>query len=155
MCSANSHNILPEPPAELKSVSAELTTVIQEKIAINGPISFSEYMELVLYEPGLGYYSAGLQKFGKGGDFVTAPQLGNVFARCLAKQIEQVADELNQYEIIEAGAGSGILAADLLIALQDKHPPVRYRILERSAYLRQVQKETLAKLVPQWMDRIS
>jgi len=155
MCSANSHNILPEPPAELKSVSAELTTVIQEKIAINGPISFSEYMELVLYEPGLGYYSAGLQKFGKGGDFVTAPQLGNVFARCLAKQIEQVADELNQYEIIEAGAGSGILPADLLIALQDKHPPVRYRILERSAYLRQVQKETLAKLVPQWMDRIS
>jgi SAM-dependent MidA family methyltransferase len=155
MYSANSHNILPEPPAELKSVSADLTTVIQEKIALNGPISFSEYMEMALYEPGLGYYSAGLQKFGKGGDFVTAPQLGNVFARCLAKQIEQVAYELNQYEIIEAGAGSGILAADLLIALQDKHPPVRYRILERSAYLRQVQKETLAKLVPQWMDRIS
>lgn len=155
MCSANSHNILPEPPAELKSVSADLTTVIQEKIALNGPISFSEYMEMALYEPGLGYYSAGLQKFGKGGDFVTAPQLGNVFARCLAKQIEQVADELSQYEIIEAGAGSGILAVDLLIALQDKHPPVGYRILERSAYLRQVQKETLAKLVPQWMDRIS
>jgi len=110
---------------------------------------------MALYEPGLGYYSAGLQKFGEGGDFVTAPQLGNVFARCLAKQIEQVGAALDQYEIIEAGAGSGILAADLLKALQDRQPPVRYRILERSAYLRQVQKETLCQHVPQWMDRIS
>ncbi len=155
MCSANSRNILPEPPEELKLLSEKLATVIRAKIKLNGPISFSEYMEMALYEPGLGYYSAGLQKFGEGGDFVTAPQLGNVFARCLAKQIEQVADELDQYEIIEAGAGTGVLAADLLIALQDKHLPLRYRILERSAHLRQVQKETLEKLVPQWMDRIS
>ena len=154
MCSANSRNILPEPPEELKRLSEKLATVIRAKIKLNGPISFSEYMEMALYEPGLGYYSAGLQKFGEGGDFVTAPQLGNVFARCLAKQIEQVADELDQYEIIEAGAGTGVLAADLLIALQDKHLPLRYRILERSAHLRQVQKETLEKLVPQWMDRI-
>ena len=155
MCSANSHNILPEPPAELKRLSAELAIVIRAKITLNGPISFSEYMEMALYEPGLGYYSAGLQKFGEGGDFVTAPQLGNVFARCLVKQIEQVADELSEYEIIEAGAGSGVLAADLLVALQDKNPPARYRILERSAHLRQVQKETLCQLVPHWMDRIS
>jgi len=116
---------------------------------------FSEYMEMALYEPDLGYYSAGLQKFGKGGDFVTAPQLGDVFARCLAKQIEQVGDALEVYEIVEAGAGSGILAADLLKALQETHPPTRYRILERSAHLRQVQKETLQQCVPEWMDRIS
>ena len=160
MCSATSSNILPEPPEELKCVSAELATVIRTKISRDGPISFSEYMEMALYEPGLGYYSAGLQKFGEGGDFVTSPQLGNVFARCLAQQIEQLAAGLcqlkpNQYEIIEAGAGSGILAADLLKALQDKHPPARYRILERSAHLRQVQAETLRHSVPQWMDRIS
>ncbi len=110
---------------------------------------------MALYEPGLGYYSAGLQKFGESGDFVTAPQLGNIFARCLAKQIEQVGTELGQYEIIEAGAGTGVLAADLLIALQKNHPPKCYRILERSAHLRQVQKETLGRRVPEWMDRIS
>ncbi len=155
MSRANTHNILPEPPEELKRLSEDLATAIRAKISLNGPIPFSEYMEMALYEPGLGYYSAGLQKFGQGGDFVTAPQLGNVFARCLARQIGQVGADLKQYEIIEAGAGSGVLAADLLKTLQDNHPPTRYRILERSAHLRQVQKETLGQSVPQWMDRIS
>jgi SAM-dependent MidA family methyltransferase len=155
MCSANPRNILPEPPEELKRLSEKLATIIRAKITRDGPVPFSEYMEMALYEPGLGYYSAGLQKFGEGGDFVTAPQLGDVFARCMAEQVSQVADELGQYEIIEAGAGSGILAADMLKTLQVNHPPVRYRILERSAHLRQVQKETLENLVPQWMDRIS
>jgi len=145
MCSATSRVILPEPPEELKCLSEKQ----------NGSISFSEYMEMALYEPGLGYYSAGLQKFGEGGDFITAPQLGDVFASCLAKQVEQIGDELGDYEIIEAGAGSGVLAADLLKTLQDNHPPTRYRILERSAHLRQVQRETLERSVPQWMDRIS
>jgi SAM-dependent MidA family methyltransferase len=155
MCSANSHNILPEPSQELKSVSEELATAIRAKIASNGPIPFSEYMEMALYEPGLGYYSAGLLKFGQGGDFVTAPQMGNIFAGCLARQIEQIAVELGHYEILEAGAGSGVLAADLLLALQENHQPGHYWILERSAHLRQVQKETLQELVPQWMSRIS
>jgi len=149
------NDILPEPPEELKHLSTELADRIRAKIEQKGPIPFSLFMEMALYEPGLGYYSAGLQKFGEGGDFVTAPQLGNVFARCLAKQIEQVGAELDQYEIIEAGAGSGILAVDLIKALQEKHPPTRYKILERSAHLRQVQKETLTKHVPEWMDRIS
>jgi len=160
MCAETSSNILPEPPEELKSLSAELAGIIRNKIETNGPIPFSEYMELALYEPGLGYYSAGLQKFGAGGDFVTAPQLGNIFARCLARQIVQVGAWLSehahgQYEIIEAGAGSGMLAADLLMALEHEHPPAHYRILERSAHLRQEQKETLQRLVPHWMDKIS
>ena len=155
MCSETSSDILPEPPEELKCVSAELASRIRAKIALSGPMPFSEYMEMALYEPTLGYYSAGLQKIGDGGDFVTAPQLGNVFARCLARQIEQVGADLGEYEIIEAGAGTGILAVDLLTALQESHPPARYRILERSAHLRQVQRETLTRLVPQWMDRIS
>ncbi len=147
--------ILPEPPEELKCLSENLAAVIRARIEQNGSISFSEYMEMALYEPGLGYYSAGLQKFGEGGDFITAPQLGDVFARCLAKQVGQISKELGEYEIIEAGAGSGVLAADLLDALQDNQPPARYRILERSAHLRQVQRETLERSVPQWMDRIS
>lgn len=152
---ATSRVILPQPPAELKCLSENLASVIRAKIRLKGSIPFSHYMELALYEPGLGYYSAGLQKFGAGGDFVTAPQLGDVFARCLAKQVEQIGNELGRYEIIEAGAGSGVLAADLLKALQDNHAPTRYRILERSAHLRQVQRETLQRSVPQWMDRIS
>ena len=155
MCSATSRVILPEPPEELKCLSENLAAVIRARIEQNGSISFSEYMEMALYEPGLGYYSAGLQKFGEGGDFITAPQLGDVFARCLAKQVGQISKELGEYEIIEAGAGSGVLAADLLNALQDNQPPARYRILERSAHLRQVQRETLERSVPQWMDRIS
>jgi len=147
--------ILPEPPEELKQLSAKLAAVIADKIARDGAIPFSDYMEMALYEPGLGYYSAGLQKFDAGGDFITSPQLGNVFARCLANQIRQLGEQLNEYEIIEAGAGTGILAADLLQALQTDHPPTRYRILERSGHLRQVQKETLSQIVPQWMDRIT
>lgn len=152
---AKPNTILPEPPVELKHLSLELVKCIRGEIEQEGPIPFSRFMEMALYEPGLGYYSAGLRKFGEGGDFVTAPQLGNVFARCVAKQIEQIGAELNGYEIIEAGAGSGVLAADLLMALQDEYPPERYRILERSAHLRQVQKETLEKHAPEWMDRIS
>jgi len=155
MCSATSRVILPEPPEELKRLSEKLATLIRKKITSKGSISFADYMEFALYEPGLGYYSAGLQKFGKDGDFVTAPELGDVFARCLAKQIEQIAGELDHYEIIEAGAGRGGLAADLLKTLPVDRAPVSYRILERSAHLRQVQRETLQRLVPQWLDRIS
>ncbi len=155
MCSSTTRTILPEPPEKLKQLSHELTQIIAAKIARKGPIPFADYMEMALYEPGLGYYSAGLRKIGDGGDFVTAPQLGNVFARCLANQLSQVGSHLGSYEILEIGAGNGVLAADLLTALQDHHPPARYRILERSAHLRQVQQETLAAVVPQWMDKIS
>ena len=155
MCAETSRVILPEPPEELKQLSEELAGVIRKKIHQKGPIPFSDYMEMALYEPGLGYYSAGLQKFGEGGDFVTAPQLGDIFATCLAHQISQIGTALGHYEIIEAGAGSGILAADLLKSLELDNPPNQYRILERSGHLRQLQKETLQKHVPQWMDRIS
>ena len=155
MCAANVNDILPEPPEELKRLSVDLANRIREKIAAGGPMPFSQYMEMALYEPGLGYYSAGLQKFGAGGDFVTAPQLGNVFARCLAKQVAQAGAALGAYEIVEAGAGSGALAADLLKALQADQPPQRYRILERSAHLRQVQRETLQQQAPEWLDKIS
>jgi len=154
MCSETSSNILPEPPGELKCVSEELSSLIRQKITRDGPLPFSTYMEMALYEPGLGYYSAGLQKFGQGGDFVTAPQLGDIFARCLATQISQVAASLGEYEILEAGAGTGILAADLLLALEKEAPPKRYRILERSAHLRQVQLETLTERAPHWLDRV-
>lgn len=155
MCADNTRLILPEPPAELKQLSHELRQRIRQKIIDEGAIPFADYMEMALYTPGLGYYSAGLQKFGSGGDFVTAPQMGNVFANCIARQVAQVAAEIADYTIVEAGAGTGVLAADLLTALQQNAPPQRYLILERSAHLRQVQKETLERQVPQWMGRIA
>ena len=70
-------------------------------------------MEMALYEPGLGYYSAGLHKLGETGDFVTAPELGSLFAGCLANQVREVAQEIGNYEILEVGAGTGAEAAEL------------------------------------------
>ncbi len=150
----SSRVILPEPPDELKQLSEELRDRIRCSIRAQGPMRFSRYMEMALYEPGLGYYSAGLQKFGAGGDFITAPELGNVFARCLATQIEQIAHELDDYCIVEVGAGSGRLAAELLAALAGTAPPHRYLILEPSADLRAVQRETLQQEQPEWIDRV-
>jgi len=113
---------------------------ITDEIRTKGPIPFSRYMEMALYEPGLGYYSAGLNKFGAGGDFITAPELGTVFATCLAAQVEQCMQDVQDYEILEVGAGTGKLAADLLEALGEGARPARYLILERSADLKRQQQ---------------
>jgi len=118
---------------------------------------FSRYMEMALYEPGLGYYSAGLHKLGAAGDFVTAPELGALFAACLARQAAELGGMLGEYEILEVGAGTGQLAADLLASLPATAQPRRYRILERSADLRQVQRERIATApngaLVEWLDR--
>ncbi len=152
-------DILPEPPDELKRLSEALADRIRGEINIDGMIPFSRYMEMALYEPGLGYYSAGLHKFGEAGDFTTAPEIGSLFAACLAKQIAEVAERLGEYDILEVGAGSGRLAAGLLASLDPSRLPQRYRILERSADLRQVQEELIASSAPdllplvEWLDR--
>ena len=78
--SESSRVILPQAPDDLKQLSDTLVQRIAGRIRTSGPIPFSSYMEMALYEPGLGYYSAGLRKFGEQGDFVTAPELGSVFA---------------------------------------------------------------------------
>lgn len=143
----NPPDILPEPPAELKQLSDRLSARIRARISASGPIPFSEYMDMALYEPGLGYYSAGLRKFGGGGDFVTAPELGRVFAHCLANQVRDLAADLGEFSVLEIGAGNGSLAADLLQELAG-HRPAQYLILERSAHLRQVQRETIERRTP-------
>ena len=153
MHSTDSRLILPEPNDELKRHSAELHNRICAEILSDGAMPFSRYMEMALYEPGLGYYSAGLHKLGEAGDFVTAPELGNIFARCLARQVDQAAFELTAYEILEVGAGTGQLASDLLAALVE-NPPARYRILERSGDLRRVQRDKLLREHPGWSDRL-
>jgi SAM-dependent MidA family methyltransferase len=153
---------LPDPAAELQELSRRLTRRIRAGLPRDGFLPFGEYMERVLYEPGLGYYSAGSHKFGAAGDFVTAPELGTVFARSLALQCEELAARLgaDSWDVLEVGAGSGALAEGLLKALgRSAAPPRRYRILERSADLRAQQQRRLAALpLPsglsvEWLDR--
>ena len=137
---------LPTPDADALAHSERLRTRIQEQIlAAGGAIPFSRFMELSLYAPGLGYYSAGATKFGAAGDFVTAPELGPLFAACVADSLTPVMQQLGPAaDIVELGGGSGafaevalkkLLAADAL--------PARYAILEPSADLRARQQERL------------
>lgn len=145
---------LPEPAAEERSHSERLAALIRAEIALaGGALDFARYMELALYAPGLGYYSAGAAKFGAAGDFITAPELGAVFARCFARAL---APELEGGgDILELGPGSGALAADLLLELERLGAlPRRYRLLERSADLRARQRGTLLARCPHLVERI-
>jgi len=146
--------ILPEPSPELKQLSLALRKKILQEITASEFMPFSRYMEMALYEPGLGYYSAGLNKLGKSGDFVTAPELGSLFATCLARQVDEIASGLGAYDILELGAGTGRLAADLLTRLDRKNLPGRYLILERSGDLQAVQRQAISRHVPDWQDRV-
>ena len=148
---------LPEPSADARSASAALTRLIAAEIAAAGWISFARYMELALYAPGLGYYSGGSHKFGdyhEGGDFLTAPELTPLFGQALARQVAQVL-AASSPRVIEAGAGSGRLAADLLPALAALgSEPERYQILELSGELRARQQATLAARAPEYANRV-
>jgi len=149
---------LPEASGEALAASEALTQIVAAEIAASGGwMSFARYMELALYAPGLGYYSGGSHKFGGhrvGGDFLTAPELTPLFGRALARQVAQIL-AASSPEIIEAGAGSGRLAVDLLLALDALGcAPQRYRILELSGELRARQQATLAEHAPQLADRV-
>jgi SAM-dependent MidA family methyltransferase len=148
------HNILPEPPDELKQLSESLCLRIRAELGDDGMMPFSRFMEMALYEPGLGYYSAGLHKLGESGDFITAPELGPLFAACLARQVVEIADELCHYDILEVGAGTGQMAADLLMSLPPDRLPGRYLVLERSADLRRVQQDRISASVPELADLV-
>src|SRR3954469_18111078 len=102
---------LPVPSDEAQAVSAALEEHIAATIeAAGGWISFARFMELALYAPGLGYYSAGSLKLGREGDFITAPEFSPLFARCIARQAAELI-ETGLSDLIELGAGSGALAA--------------------------------------------
>jgi SAM-dependent MidA family methyltransferase len=153
---------LPEPSAAALVHSAEVAAVIRERIrAAGGWIDFAEYMDLALYAPALGYYSAGAAKLGAAGDFVTAPEISPLFARCLARACAPLLARGHGGVILELGAGTGRLAADMLAALAARDTlPERYLILETSADMRERQRATLAQLAPgqhervQWLDRL-
>ncbi len=150
---------LPEPSPAERAHSERLAALIRaEIVAAGGTIDFARYMELALYAPGLGYYSAGATKFGAAGDFVTAPELGFVFARCLARALAPVLRE-TRGDILELGPGSGALAVEMLLELERLDAlPVRYRLLERSADLRERQRMTILQRCPHlekhcvWLD---
>lgn len=158
----NKSSRLPEPAADELAHSERLLQHLRETIAAHGPMPFSQYMERCLYAPGLGYYSAGKTKFGEAGDFVTAPELGDLFACCVVHAVQPVLAMLGgEADFLELGGGSGAFAESALLALRDSGVlPRRYLILEPSADLRERQRERLAAALPAdvmarvaWIDR--
>jgi SAM-dependent MidA family methyltransferase len=149
-------DMLPPLTATESEHSRKVVERVRDAIdAGSGWISFERFMEIALYEPGLGYYSAGAEKLGSGGDFVTAPEISPLFSRCLASQCQEILEHVSADGIVEIGAGSGVMAADLLSELAARgHVPERYSILEVSADLRERQRETLTARVPQFVERV-
>lgn len=155
------HPTLPAPSAEAVQHSTQLCELIRRDIAINGGwISFARYMELALYAPGLGYYTAGAHKFGEAGDFITAPELSPLFGRAVARQMSEIMTRSAPH-ILELGAGSGKLAADMLAELEQLGSlPDSYSILEVSADLRERQQALIRKRLPHlfnhvhWLDAL-
>ena len=153
---------LPEPSADERAHSDRLVQLLHEMVAMQGSLSFAQYMERCLYAPGLGYYSAGRTKFGAAGDFVTAPELGEMFARCVVNAVRPALASLGEEaDFLELGGGSGAFAEAALKALAaSNNVPRHYLILEPSADLRERQRERLlANLPPEinarvrWLDR--
>ena len=149
---------LPPPDATAQAHSLELIALIRQQIdAAGGAIPFHAFMQLALYAPGLGYYSAGSRKLGAEGDFITAPETSPLFARCLARAIQPLLASLPQAQLLEVGAGSGAMAAGILqelTALQCL--PEHYSILELSADLKQRQTEMLGSYGDRvcWLDHL-
>lgn len=156
---------IPTPEAEALRHSQLLTEAIVAEIEQNGGrISFERYMAMALAHPGLGYYVSGSQKFGASGDFVTAPEISPLFSYCLARQCVEILASLDtsaEKAVLEFGAGTGIMAADILLEMEKLGElPQRYYILELSAELKQRQKETIQNKAShlvncvEWIDKL-
>jgi SAM-dependent MidA family methyltransferase len=161
MTSSVPRSILPPLSADEQHHSAAVAARLQAEIAgAGGWVSFERFMDLALYAPGLGYYSAGSTKIGPGGDFVTAPEISDLFSRCVARQCAQVLS-VTGGEILELGAGTGRMAAAVLESLAASGVlPERYSILEVSADLAERQRDRLGSLPAPlrervvWLDRL-
>jgi len=129
----------------------ELLGIIKKEIEKNGPITFARYMEMALYFPGLGYYTSPGEKIGPAGDYYTSADVHPLFGRMLARQLAEMRALLGgggHWQLVEYGAGKGVLVRDVLLALQEEHPDawkgVTCLIIERSAQMIARQRETLA-----------
>ncbi len=144
------------PPlsAEEAAHSRALAELIAAEVrAAGGWLSFERFMALALYEPGLGYYSAGSVKIGAAGDFITAPEMSDLFSRCVAAQCAQLLEHGG--EILELGAGTGRMAAAILSELAARgRLPQRYAILEVSADLAERQRRRISALPAALADRV-
>lgn len=155
---------LPEPSTDALEHSAKLIAKIRDEIETDGgSISFKRYMEMALYEPGLGYYVAGTQKIGEHGDFTTAPQISPLFSQCIANQCAEVLNTINSKKalkvggcILEFGAGSGIMATEILLELERQNClPETYYILDLSPGLQHRQKQTIESSAPHLLHKVS
>ena len=133
---------------------------LQAQLTQHQAISFAQFMQIALYDPKEGYYSSGLPKLGKQGDFITAPELTPLFGKTLANQCQQIFMVLQSPVLFEFGAGSGALCVALLEHLEELHSlPEVYYILEVSANLRHRQQELIEQKIPHlaqrvnWLDR--
>jgi len=148
------------PATELGDSESAHIERVRERIAAEidaagGWIGFDRYMEIALYAPGLGYYSAGAHKIGPGGDFTTAPEISRLFGGCVARQCAEILRALGRGSILEIGAGSGRLAVDVLSRLDALGClPERYLVLEISADLRERQRRSIAAAVPHLAQRV-
>ena len=153
---------LPTPDADARAQSARVVAHVRDELERSGGfISFTRYMESVLYAPALGYYVAGARKFGAAGDFVTGPELTPLYGAAIARQLAPILAATRGRHIVELGAGSGALAASVLNALAAcGAASSHYRILEVSPPLRALQRATIERHAPsevvrvEWLDRL-
>jgi len=153
---ASTSSRLPSLSGEEAQHSRAVRALIQERIRAHGGwLDFEVFMDLALYAPGLGYYSAGTAKLGSGGDFVTAPELSNIFSACVARQCAEILAATSGSEILEFGAGTARMAEAVLEQLARLDAlPERYFILEVSADLKARQQERIARLPPALAARV-
>jgi len=154
MTASGSPSMLPAMTTEEAEHSQRVSQAIRARIeAAGGWLPFDEFMELALYAPGLGYYTAGGVKIGHGGDFTTAPELSDLFSTCVARQCSEVLARGGA--ILELGAGTGRMAAAIMTALAALEClPERYFILEVSADLRARQQDRIGQLPAELRDRV-
>jgi SAM-dependent MidA family methyltransferase len=153
---------LPAPSPDELTHSARLQQAVCEaSMQSDGCLGFDRYMEMALYGPGLGYYTAGRRKFGREGDFITAPEISPLFARCIANALQPVLRACDAPVVVEFGAGSGKLACELLQALQALDVlPDRYLVMELSPELRERQQALVKERLPglsgrvEWLERL-
>ena len=155
------HATLPPPSPDALAHSERLRRVLLDRInARGGWLPFDAFMDCALYAPGLGYYAGGSRKFGAAGDFVTAPEISDLFGRTLARQVAEVLATTGG-DILELGPGTGRLAVQILgeLARLDRLPD-RYCLLDVSAELRERQRERIADEIPElagraiWLDAL-
>ncbi|HEV2354120.1 MAG TPA: SAM-dependent methyltransferase [Puia sp.] len=132
--------------------SQNLAAIIVDKIRAGGPIPFSDFMELALYHPQLGYYTSARDQIGEDGDFFTSPCLTGLFGDLLGRQFEEMWQLLGgvPFTIVEIGAGTGVLCRDILSRLKEvpeMYRKLNYLIIEKSESMRQRERRLLPEKV--------